>query len=127
MIPFPIKFPINDGAVTPTGKAFEKTTQTIIKDNLDNLRKKEIDTNLSLEYDERGYKKNIESIFEIIMDILFKIYDAEFKDPKSTVNNPSNFFKSDEMYRKRIIPVFDKLIEKEPNNLLLKKLEMFKV
>ncbi len=86
---------------------------------------KSIDTDLSLHCDQKEYDKNIDLLFSIVMEILYEIYDKEFKDPNSSVNNPSNFFKSDEIYRKRILPIFDELLEKQPDNILFKKMEMF--
>lgn len=86
---------------------------------------KEITTNLSLNSDQQTYEKTIEILFNEIMKILFELYEKDLIDPKSTVSNPSNYFKSDEIYRKKIIPRFDELLEKNPENIIFKKLEIF--
>ena len=84
-----------------------------------------IDTDLSLSYKYQDHRKNMDLIYEGIINKLFELYDKEIKDPNSTVNSPSNYFKSDDIYRKKIIPAFDELLEKHPDDIIFKKLEMF--
>ena len=84
-----------------------------------------IDTDLSLECPKREYEKNVKVLFEEILNKLYELYDAELKNPKSKVTNASNYFKSDDVYRMKIVSAFDELLEKDPQNVLFEKLEMF--
>lgn len=86
---------------------------------------KEINTDLSLNCDQQVYEKSVEALFSEIMKILYDLYENELINQKYGINNTSNYFKSDEIYRKNIIPRFDELIEKNPDNVIFKKLEIF--
>ena len=86
---------------------------------------KKIDTDLSLNYKRGNYEENLEVLFNGILKILFELYEREVNDRFSSVNNPSNYFKRDNIYREKIIPAFDKLLEKDSENLIFKKLDMF--
>ncbi len=99
-------------------------------ENWEKFVKKEINTDLSLNYrnktrNKNEYKCNLEIIFDEIIKKLIKIYHDEKAKPDSVVEVPSNFFKTDSIYRKLIIPAVDEIIEKEPNNIIFDKLEMF--
>ena len=76
MIPFPIneetsdKFPINDGAVTPTGKALEKTTERITEKTT-----------------EKTTKNIVENILENLSAMRGSIVKIIWKNPKATAQS----------------------------------------
>ena len=93
------------------------------------FQKKKINTDLSLNTynnnNKNEYQKNLDKIFDIITENLINAFNKEMDKPKPEVDNASNFFKRDSIYRTKIIPEFDNLIEKQGNHELFKKLEMF--
>ena len=95
------------------------------EENWKRFSKVKIDTDLSLNYKKDDYDQNLIELFEEIVEMLSSLYKAEVARPDSDIDNPSNYFKRDDIYRANIICAFDNLLENEPNHRIFKLLEMF--
>lgn len=86
-----------------------------------------INSHLSLNYKctEAQYRKIIESIFSIILEHLKKLYVEEKNKPQSKIDNPSNYFKRDDLYRIQIISDFDYLYDNYKDDELFSLLKIF--
>lgn len=82
-----------------------------------------IDTNIFTNF--RKNKKNLDKIFEDILNILFNLYAEDVLKPDANITSPSNYFKRDELYRKNIINVFNNLIDIDSDNEIFKLLDLY--